>query len=125
MQSSAAQGSYVSPHAGRVLFGEHAQRWMDTWNVEVTTAVRDASIMRTHVLPRWGAWSLSKVDRLVMQAWITELCDKRSRATVLECYHSTSNVLKSAVLSSLATVLPVGCGMISGVLGATIQALWL
>ncbi|MGW1677822.1 tyrosine-type recombinase/integrase [Saccharopolyspora sp. NPDC002376] len=101
METQKAQGSYVSPHAGRVLFGEHAQRWMDTWNVEATTAARDTSIMRTHVLPQWGAWSLSKVDHLAVQAWITELCEKRSRATVVECYRLTSSVLKSAVRNRL------------------------
>nr|WP_202798972.1 helix-turn-helix domain-containing protein [Saccharopolyspora spinosa] len=26
------KASYVSPHAGRVLFGKHAQRWTDTWS---------------------------------------------------------------------------------------------
>lgn len=101
IETQKAQGSYVSPHAGRTRFGDHAQRWMDTWNTEATTAARDASIMRNHVLPQWGAWPLAKIDHLAVQAWITELCEKRSRATVAECYRLTSSVLKSAVRNRL------------------------
>jgi len=36
-------GAYISPHAGRVLFGDHAREWMKTWNTEATTTARDAS----------------------------------------------------------------------------------
>ncbi|RKT84038.1 Site-specific recombinase XerD [Saccharopolyspora antimicrobica] len=101
VETQKAQGAYISPHAGRVPFGEHAQRWMDTWNTEATTAARDASIMRNHVLPQWGAWPLAKIDHMAIQAWITDLCEKRSRATVVECYRLTASVLKSAVRNRL------------------------
>jgi integrase len=101
IETQKAQGSYVSPHAGRVLFSQHAQRWMDTWNTEITTAARDASIMRNHVLPHWGTWPLSKIDHMAVQAWVTELCEKYSRATVVECHRLASGVLKSAVRNRL------------------------
>ena len=57
IEASKSRGTYVSPHAGR-LFGDHARRWMATWNTEPTTAARDRSVMETHVLPRWGAVQL-------------------------------------------------------------------
>ncbi|GAA3083633.1 hypothetical protein GCM10010464_54600 [Pseudonocardia yunnanensis] len=47
MTTAASTGGYVSPHAGRVLFGEHVRQWMQSWNNEKTTHARDASIMRT------------------------------------------------------------------------------
>ena len=50
MNTATSAGAYVSPHAGRVLFGDHARQWMATWNVQVTTTARDASVMRNHVL---------------------------------------------------------------------------
>ena len=72
VENSKSRGTYVSPHAGRLLFGEHARRWMATWNTEATTAAKDRSIMETHVLPRWGDVPLSKIDHLGLQEWITD-----------------------------------------------------
>ena len=43
MTTTMTAGAYISPHAGRVLFGDHAREWMKTWNTEATTTARDAS----------------------------------------------------------------------------------
>ena len=99
--TSKARGSYVAPHAGRVLFADHAARWMESWNTEATTTARDRSVMRTHVLPRWGSWQLAKIDHLAVQTWVTELGRTRSRATVAKCYRLTAAVLRSAVRNRL------------------------
>lgn len=96
-----SNGTYVSPHAGRTRFGEHAKAWMDTWNNERTTSARDKSIMKTHVLPQWENWQLGKIDHLSVQKWITELSAKRSRATVVECKRLTSGVIRSAMKNRL------------------------
>ncbi|QIS00942.1 tyrosine-type recombinase/integrase [Nocardia brasiliensis] len=99
-------GTYVSPHAGRTRFGEHAQAWMKTWNHERTTTGRDESIMRTHVLAQWSDWQLGKVDHLSVQQWITELSSRRSPATVAECKRLMSGVMRSAVRNRLIGVDP-------------------
>jgi site-specific recombinase XerC len=74
---------------------------MATWNTEATTAARDRSIILTHVLPRWGAMQLGKIDHITLQAWVTELGQQRSRATVAEALRLTSAVLRSAVRNRL------------------------
>lgn len=84
IETAKTRGAYVSPHAGRVLFADHAAQWMATWNTEITTVARDRAIMRTHVLPRWGDAQLAKIDHIGLQAWVTELGKRRSRATVVE-----------------------------------------
>lgn len=96
-----SNGTYVSPHAGRTRFGEHAKAWMATWNNERTTTARDTSIMNTHVLPKWSGWQLGKIDHLSVQTWITELSARRSRATVAECNRLMSGVIRSAVKNRL------------------------
>ena len=58
---SMSSGAYVSPHASRTLFGDHALLWMKSWNTERTTAARDSSIMRNHVLAQWEMWQLGKI----------------------------------------------------------------
>lgn len=62
METTKTRGAYVSPHEGRLLFGEHARRWMATWNTEATTTARDRSILTTHGLPRWGDVPFGKID---------------------------------------------------------------
>lgn len=99
--AAVSTGGYVSPHAGRVLFGDHARDWAQSWNNEATTTARDASIMRTHVVAHWGAWPLSKIDHLSVQTWITDLSARLSPATVAECRRLTSAVLRSAVRNRL------------------------
>lgn len=96
-----SNGTYVSPHAGRTKFGEHAKAWMATWNNERTTRARDESIMNTHVLPKWAGWQLGKIDHLSVQTWITELSAQRSRATVSECKRLMSGVIRSAIKNRL------------------------
>ncbi len=101
MENSKRGGSYVAPNAGRVLFGGHARRWMEGWNTEATTAARDRSIMRTHVLPRWGEVPLARIDTLVVQSWVSALGQRRARATVAVALRLTSAVLRSAVQNRL------------------------
>lgn len=106
VESAKSRGAYVAPNAGRVMFADHAAQWMATWNTEITTAARDHSIMRTHVLPQWGGHQLGKIDHLAVQAWVTELGRQRSRATVVEALRLTSGVLRSAVRNRLIPLNP-------------------
>jgi integrase len=75
-------------------------------NTEATTAARDASVMRTHVLPQWGSWPLSKIDHSAVQAWVTELGKQRSSDVVAKCYQLTAAVLRSAVSNRLLAFNP-------------------
>jgi integrase len=101
VETAATRGLYVDPHAGRIRFGVYAARWLTARNDEITTAARDASIMRNHVVARWGTTPLAKIDHLAVQQWVTDLGARLSPATVAECYRLTSVVLRSAVRDRL------------------------
>jgi integrase len=101
VESAVSRGLYVDPHAGRIRFGTYAARWLTARNDEITTAARDESIMRNHVLARWGTTPLAKIDHLAVQQWVTELGDRLSPVTVAECYRLTSAVLRTAVRDRL------------------------
>ncbi|GAA4862288.1 tyrosine-type recombinase/integrase [Actinomycetospora straminea] len=105
-ETAKARGQYVDPQAGRLRFAVHAQAWLDSRNSEATTQARDASIMRTHVLPQWEHWQLAKIDHLSVQRWVTQLAGRRSPATVAEAYRLTSSVLRSAVRNRLIAFNP-------------------
>jgi integrase len=95
------RGSYVDPHAGRQRFGPYAERWLSARNGELTTTARDASIMRTHVIRRWGDVPIGKIDHLGMQGWVATLGERLAPATVAECLRMASGVLRSAVRDRL------------------------
>jgi integrase len=97
IEADIARGVYVDPAAGRTRFADHAARWFAARNDEATTAARDASVMRNHVLPRWGAMPLARIDHLAVQGWVSELGARLAPATVAECYRLTAAVMKSAV----------------------------
>jgi integrase len=101
VEASISQGAYVSPQGGRVKFQELAMRWLASRNDEPTTVARDASIMRTHVIVRWGSWPIGKIGHLDHQEWITELGRTLAPATVAECHRLTSAVCQSAVRAKL------------------------
>jgi integrase len=101
-----AAGGYVSPHAGRTLFRDHAELWMRSKSAEVTTTARDESMMRTHVLPQWGDWPLGKIDHLSMQTWITKLGTDKSPTVALQCHRLVLGVLRSAVLNKMIGINP-------------------
>lgn len=95
------RGLYVDPHAGRMLFGDYLPTWLAGRHDEITTAARDRSIIRTHIVPRWGNVALSKIDYSSVQQWIADLSADKSAATVRECYRLLSAVLRSAVRDRL------------------------
>jgi integrase len=106
VSTATSAGTYVSPHAGRVLFGDHARHWMATWNTQATTTARDGSIMRNHVLAKWESWPLAKIDHLAVQGWITDLGDRLSPATLVQCRRMMSGVMRSAVRNRLIVANP-------------------
>lgn len=102
-----ARGSYVDSHAAaRVLFRDHAAGWLAGRTVERATAARDESLLRVHVLPRWGAVPLPKIDHISIQQWVAELGRRLAPATVRECYRVLSLVLRSAVQARLLAINP-------------------
>jgi integrase len=100
------RGLYVDPHAGRVLFADHAAGWMASRNVEATTTAREVSVMRTHVLPQWGGWPIAKIDHASIQLWVTGLGRRHGHSTVSESYRLVAGVLKSAVRNRLIAFNP-------------------
>lgn len=106
VETSKNRGTYVDIHAGKIRFGAYAKKWLTARNDEITTKARDLSIMRTHVIPRWGKVPLAKIDHSSVQEWITKLAQQRSPATVRECYRLINAVLRNAVRDRLIAFNP-------------------
>lgn len=102
-EASMNRGSYIDPKVGKLVFGAYAKRWLAGRHVEIRTSERTLSVMRIHVLPKWSAWPLAKIDHLAVQEWVSWLsAHKRlAPASVAKCFGALSMVLASAVRARL------------------------
>lgn len=101
VESASNRGVYVDPHAGRSRFGDYAERWLDSCTVERTTADRDRSVMRNHVLAQWQDVPLAKIDHSAVQAWVTDLGMRLAPASVAQVHRLMSGVMRSAMRDRL------------------------
>jgi len=106
VEADVARGTYVDSAGGRRPVREQAARWLASRNDEDSTAARDASLMRNHILPRWGDQPIGKVDHLAIQTWVSDLAKRYAPATVRECHRLFSAVMKSAVRERLILASP-------------------
>ncbi|MGK5441831.1 tyrosine-type recombinase/integrase [Micromonospora sp. URMC 105] len=105
-EAALSRGTYVDPHAGRTRFGDFAQQWLATRTVEARTAERTVSMLRAHVLPKWGDWPLGQVDFMSVQEWVTSLSRELAPTTVAKCYQLLSMILRTAVQARLIVTNP-------------------
>ncbi|PWU48891.1 site-specific integrase [Micromonospora globispora] len=105
-EAALSRGTYVNPHAGRTRFGDFAQQWLATRTVEARTAERTVSMLRAHVLPKWGDWPLGQVDFMSVQEWVTSLSRELAPTTVAKSYQLLSMILRTAVQARLIVTNP-------------------
>ncbi len=106
VESAKNHGLYVDPRAGRVRLSDYAATWVAGRASATTTTVRTDSVLRTHVLPRWGSVPLDKIDHSSVQRWVSELNTARSPATVRKCFHVLAGIMRLAVRDRLLAFNP-------------------
>ncbi len=99
VEDSKRRGAYVDPKAGRVAFGEWAERWYKT-----TAALKPSTrhyyrqLLDGQVLPRFRDVSLAGIDRMAVREWIAGLIDDGPGASRIRGAHAVlSMVLDAAV----------------------------
>jgi len=102
-ETTLSRGTYVDPHAGKVRVSTFATLWQKARSGdELATQARVASVLRTHVLPRWGETPVGKVDHLAVQQWVTDLAGRGlSAASVADCHQVLSSILRTAIRDRL------------------------
>ncbi|RZU51528.1 site-specific recombinase XerD [Krasilnikovia cinnamomea] len=103
MEGSKNRGVYVDPDAGKIRFEDFAARWLLGREVEARTAERTLSLLRTHLVPRWGRSQLNQIDFMSIQEWVVDLGRVIAPPTVSKCYGLLLAILETAVR---ARVLP-------------------
>src|SRR5215813_10750596 len=89
---------YVDPRRAAVTVGEFAKKWKAAQaHLKPSTRERYAGLLREHVEPRWGRVPLSDVAHSDVQAWVSDLAEKRSASAAIKAHRVLSLVLSLAV----------------------------
>jgi hypothetical protein len=97
VENSKLVGSYIDPALSRLTVGDWADRWLDGQaHLKPSTHERYASLLREHVLPRWGRTNLADVSHADVQAWVSQLGRDRSPSTARKAHRVLSLMLSLA-----------------------------
>lgn len=92
-------GMYVDPDRTKITFGEVAEQWrLGKVNLKPTTRVRYEGVLLVHVLPRWAATPVVRIEHGAVQVWVASLsASGLSGASVRKIHGVLSGVLGMAV----------------------------
>jgi hypothetical protein len=98
VESAKNSGTYVDPALARVTLAEWSRTWMDGQaHLSATTSERYAGVIRKHIEPRWANVPLARVSHSDVQAWVTQLSQTLSPASVRKIHGVLSLILDMAV----------------------------
>lgn len=66
-------GAHANPRAGDQTVGDWIAEWREARRADPVTLDKEASHLRTPIVPRWEAWPLNSVRRLDVQAWVKDM----------------------------------------------------
>ena len=100
IEVSKAKGEYVTPRLGRMTVGELSLNWLG--RKQHSTAPSHyrmlESAWRIHVASRWASVSVSDIDQLAVESWISAMTRGGAGATtVLRAHGVLSGILADAV----------------------------
>ncbi len=103
LMAEMARGSYVDPVAGKVSFRSMAARWASSqMHLKASTSDRYASIVRHHLIPKWGGWSVNRMATRDIAEWLKSLhAAGVSAGTVRKVHRVLSLILDAAMVDSL------------------------
>lgn len=74
VEGDIARGDYLDPRRARTLFAEWAERWYATTaGLRPKTRVGYESMLRTHLLPRFGDRQVGKIDKAAVRAFLADM----------------------------------------------------
>lgn len=98
LKHSARTGLYIDPGQAQRTFADVAQEWRTTWtDLEPKTKAGYDSILKGHVLPRFGKARVGAITSDAVQRFINELAADRAPNTVRRIYSVVRGVLALAV----------------------------
>ncbi|PKW18789.1 tyrosine-type recombinase/integrase [Saccharopolyspora spinosa] len=108
IDSERRHGTFLDPNAGRLLLADWATTWLDSLDVEQATESQYTSLIRNHILPRWGTTSLSDITGSAVHGWSKKLRAKGyAHSTVTTIVKILSMMLADATHERLIPANPI------------------
>jgi len=102
-----ARGTWVDPRRARLPFADWARDWQAAQiHHRETTAARTDSLIRNHLLPRFGDQPIGSITRTEVQAWVSSLTGRLAPRTLEGVYRLLATILRSAVDERVIGVTP-------------------
>ncbi|MET9272165.1 tyrosine-type recombinase/integrase [Kribbella sp. NPDC003557] len=97
METDRERGEYIDPEAGKVRFGEVAERWLGSRVVDPASLIRYESSLRLHVEPVFGRRQLRTIKPSEIAAWVADLDARFGPSTARTAYLVLHGTLEIAV----------------------------
>ena len=99
------RGEWVDPELSATRLSDWAHHWLTTrTNLKPKTYAGYESLLRIHILPRFGAERLDRIDIVAIEAWVADMVAAGlSASRTQQAYRVLSQVLKAAVRARYLT----------------------
>lgn len=67
------RGTFTDPKSGKVPLREWCATWTEALDVTTNTENQYRSLLRNHIMPRWGNIHLGDIDGIAVQSWLKDL----------------------------------------------------
>jgi integrase len=104
VEADQPRGAWIDPRAGRIRFGEYAERWMEQHKDRHRPRTRDlySSLLRNHLLPTFGPLPVCRITTAAVRAWHAEkLADGSAPSIAAKAYRLLRTILGTAVEDDL------------------------
>lgn len=87
--TKSVSGDLVDPRAGRITLATVYKSWLES-RLDLSPKVRRGykDIWRLRLEPKFGAWSVGKIDYQSIQKWVNEMAEAGLSPRTLRWYHS-------------------------------------
>src|SRR6185436_4322331 len=100
--------------AGKITLADWSEDWLQALDVAIRTEDVYRSLLRRHILPRWGGHGLVDISGIKAAAWAKELRDRGySATTVTAVTKLLSLLLADATEERLIAANPIRAGSTS------------
>lgn len=108
MESDQREGRFIDPASGRITLAEWTRDWLAALDVAIRTEDFYRSLLRRHILPRWGEHGLADISGIKAAAWAKELRGRGySPVTVASVMKLLSLLLADAAEERLIPANPI------------------
>ena len=83
LEADQREGRFLDPAAGKITLSEWSQDWLEALDVAIRTEDVYRSLLRRHILPRWGDLGLVDLSGIKAAAWAKELRERGYSATTV------------------------------------------